>query len=228
MSHELRTPLNAILGRTELLRQEIYGQLVAKQADALRSIDASGHHLLALINEILDLAKIESGKLQLQIEPVAAAVVCQCSLQMVAESARTKRIALSLTLDPQVTTIRADERYLMQILINLLANAVKFTPEGGAVGLEVRGDQARQSVTFTVSDTGIGIAEADFPQLFHPFIQIDSGLNRQYAGTGLGLALVYRLAQAHQGGVAVESTLGQGSRFSVTLPWGPGPHTHQV
>ena len=222
MSHELRTPLNAILGRTELLLQEFYGQLIPKQVEALRSVDTSSRHLLALINEILDLAKIESGKLQIQIEPAAVDMICQMSLQMVAESAIAKRITISVTRDPQVAIVRADGRRLMQILINLLSNAVKFTPEGGVVGLEVRGDQAQQAVTFTVSDTGIGIAEADLPRLFQPFTQIDGGLNRQYGGAGLGLALVYRLTQAHQGSVAVESTLGQGSRFSVTLPWDPG------
>jgi signal transduction histidine kinase len=138
---------------------------------------------------------------------------------MVAESASVKRIALSTRLDPQVTIIRADERRLTQILINLLSNAVKFTPTGGSVGLEVNGNVEQQTVTFTVWDTGIGIAEENLPRLFKPFTQIDSGLNRQYGGTGLGLALVDRLVRAHQGSVAVASTLGQGSRFSVTLPW---------
>jgi len=219
MSHELRTPLNAILGRAELLREAIYGPLIPKQVEALQTMEASGRHLLALINEILDLAKIEAGKLQLQFDLVAVESVCQLSLQMVAESALGKRIAIRTTRDPQVTTISADERRLKQILINLLSNAVKFTPAGGTVGLEVHGDQAQQRVTFTVWDTGIGIAEADLPRLFQPFTQLDGGLNRQYGGTGLGLTLVYRLTQAHQGSVTVTSTPGQGSRFSVSLPW---------
>ncbi len=219
MSHELRTPLNAILGRAELLREEIYGALIPQQIEALRSIDASGHHLLTLINEILDLAKIEAGKLQLQIELVEVDSICQRSLQMVAESAVIKRIALNKALDSQVTMIYADARYLTRILINLLDNAVKFTPAGGIVGLEVRGDTARQTATFTVADTGIGIAKADISRMFQPFTQIDSGLSRQYGGAGLGLALVHRLVQAHQGSVTVTSTPGLGSRFSVTLPW---------
>ncbi|MEI6180676.1 MAG: response regulator [Chloroflexales bacterium] len=219
MSHELRTPLNAILGNAELLREQIYGPLVPKQIDALRNIDTSGHHLLRLINEILDIARIEAGKLQLQIEPITVASVCQMSCLMVAESALLKQIGLSTALDHQVTTIHADQQRLTQILINLLANAVKFTPAGGAIGLEVTGNPGAQSVTFTVWDTGIGIAATDLPRLFQPFTQLDSGLNRQYGGTGLGLALVQRLVRAHQGSVTVTSTVGQGSRFSVTLPW---------
>ena len=219
MSHELRTPLNAILGNAELLREQIYGPLIPKQIDALRNIDTSGHHLLRLINEILDIARIEAGKLQLQIEPVPVASVCQMSCLMVAESALLKQVVLSTALDHQVTTIHADQQRLTQILINLLANAVKFTPAGGAIGLEVTGNPGAQSVTFTVWDTGIGIAATDLPRLFQPFTQLDSGLNRQYGGTGLGLALVQRLVRAHQGSVTVTSTVGQGSRFSVTLPW---------
>ncbi|NNJ13227.1 response regulator [Chloroflexales bacterium ZM16-3] len=228
MSHELRTPLNAILGRSELLREEIYGPLAARQAEALHSIDASGRHLLALINEILDLAKVEAGKLELQYETVAVEQICQTALHMVAQSAVQKRIAISTSLDPQVTTIYADERRLLQILINLLSNAVKFTPEGGAVGLEVRGDQEQQLVTFTIWDTGIGIAESDLARLFQPFMQIDSGLNRQYGGTGLGLALVQRLTQAHQGRVEVTSSLGHGSHFSVVLPWSAAAATEAM
>jgi PAS domain S-box-containing protein len=219
MSHELRTPLNAILGRSELLSEEVYGPLAVRQIEALRSIDASGRHLLALINEILDLAKVEAGKLELQYETVAVEQICQAGLHMVAQIAVQKRIAISISLDPQVTTIYADERRLLQILINLLSNAVKFTPEGGAVGLEVHGDQEQQLVIFTIWDTGIGIAERDLARLFQPFTQIDSGLNRQYGGTGLGLALVQRLTQAHQGRVDVTSSLGHGSHFSVALPW---------
>ncbi len=221
MSHELRTPLNSILGRSEALQEEIYGALTLKQIEALHGIEASGRHLLALINDILDLSKIEADKLDLQIEPVALAPLYRSALQMVSQTARQKRIALSSTIDALVETVPADARRLKQVLVNLLSNAVKFTPEGGKVGLEVQGDAERETVTFTVWDTGIGIAEENLPRLFKPFVQIDSRLSRQYEGTGLGLALVLRLVQAHGGSVAVASVQGQGSRFSVTLPWNP-------
>ncbi|NTU80671.1 MAG: GAF domain-containing protein [Chloroflexales bacterium] len=219
MSHELRTPLNAILGRTELLHEQVYGSLTEKQGKAIRSIEESGRHLLALINDILDLSKIEADKLELQRDSVRVALLCRMCLQMVAQTALTGRITVTLTIDPQVTTIEADERRLKQILVNLLSNAVKFTPEDGNVGLEVQGDPTREMVAFTVWDTGIGIAPDDQRRLFQPFVQIDSALNRQYAGTGLGLALVQRLAELHGGSVTLESSPGAGSRFRVALPW---------
>ena len=221
MSHELRTPLNSILGRSEALQEEIYGALNPRQIDALQGIEGSGRHLLTLINDILDLSKIEADKLDLQIEPVAIAPIYRSALQMVSQTARQKRISLSSTIDALVETLPADARRLKQVLVNLLSNAVKFTPEGGKVGLEVQGDAENQTVIFTVWDTGIGIAEEHMALLFKPFMQIDSRLSRQYEGTGLGLALVLRLVQAHGGSVVVTSTPGQGSRFNVTLPWNP-------
>lgn len=223
MSHELRTPLNDILGRTELLQMGIYGDVNESQITALQSIDSSGHHLLALITDILDLSKIEAGKLNLQTNSTDIDMVCRMSLHMVAQSASQKQIGISTNYDPQVRFIQADELRLKQILINLLSNAVKFTPPGGRIGLEVIGDSTAHTATFTVWDTGIGIAPNDCAHLFQPFIQVDSGLNRQYNGTGLGLALVQRLAQAHGGSVSLSSTLSQGSRFCVTLPWDPAP-----
>ena len=223
ISHELRTPLNAILGRAELLQEELYGTLTLRQMGAVRGIETSGRHLLALINDILDLSSIEAGRLKLEIEPTSVASVCQLSLQLVAANANAKQLTLSSLLDPQVTVIPADARRLTQILVNLLTNAIKFTPREGAIGLEVRGDPATQTVMITVWDTGIGIAEADLPRLFQPFVQIDSGLNRHYEGTGLGLSLVRRLAEAHQGRVTVVSAPGHGSRFSVVLPWPDAP-----
>jgi len=221
MSHELRTPLNAVMGRAQALQEEIYGPVTEEQVKALQHIEESGQHLLTLINDILDLSKIESGQLTLERSALDVDLFCAMSLRMVSQMAIAKRLTLTSTLDGQVETLHADERRLKQVLVNLLANAVKFTPEGGKVGLEVRGDPARGSVTFTVWDTGIGIAAENLPRLFQPFVQLDNSLNRQHAGTGLGLALVMRLAKAHGGGVAVESTPGQGSRFSVTLPWDP-------
>ncbi|NTU82466.1 MAG: response regulator, partial [Chloroflexales bacterium] len=213
--------LTGILGRAEALEEAIYGPVTAEQVTALHSIAESGQHLLALINDILDLSKIESGRLALERATLEVDLLGTMSIRMVAQIAQVKRIALTSKFDGQVQWVEADERRLKQILVNLLSNAVKFTPEGGKVGLEVQGNPEQQTVTFTVWDTGIGIAAEDLPKLFQPFVQLDSSLNRQYSGTGLGLSLVARLAQAHGGSVAVESAPGQGSRFSVTLPWSP-------
>jgi signal transduction histidine kinase/CheY-like chemotaxis protein len=219
MSHELRTPLNAILGLSESLREQIYGTLNERQLTTLDYVMESGRHLLALINDILDVAKIEAGKLTLEPAPVAVVALSQACLAMLHNEATKKRLKVSATYDPAVALISADERRLKQILVNLLGNAVKFTPDGGSIGLEVRGNPEQQSVHFTVWDTGIGIAEGDLDRLFKPFVQLDSRLSRQYAGTGLGLALVYRMAEMHGGSVAVQSQPGRGSRFTITLPW---------
>jgi signal transduction histidine kinase/CheY-like chemotaxis protein len=219
MSHELRTPLNAILGLTESLQEGTYGLLSERQIKPLRTIEASGRHLLRLITDILDLSKIGAGKIKLQVGTAPVKEVCQVSLQFIQQEAHKKQLRVSFTSDPQVTTVEADERRLEQILVNLLSNAVKFTPQGGSVGLEVKGDAARLVVRLTVWDTGIGIAEKDLPRLFQPFVQLDATLARQYTGTGLGLALVRQLAELHGGSVSVESQVGRGSRFTVTLPW---------
>jgi signal transduction histidine kinase/ActR/RegA family two-component response regulator len=219
MSHELRTPLSAVLGRAELLRDEVYGPVNARQSDALRVIDESGRHLLSLINDILDLSKIEAGKLSLVQELLIVQDLCQASLRLVAQTAQGKQIAVSSKVDSALTIIQADSRRLKQILVNLLSNAVKFTPSGGSIGLEAVGDAQRQRVVFTVWDTGIGISPENLARLFQPFVQIDSSLSRQYTGTGLGLALVDRLTKAHGGSIHVESMPGQGSRFSISIPW---------
>jgi PAS domain S-box-containing protein len=219
MSHELRTPLNAILGLSEALQEEVYGPIKQQQRTSLHNIEKSGRHLLELINDILDLAKVEAGQAHLAFDVVGAADVCQSSLQFITQLAHDKRITVSSLIDPAITTLQADGRRLKQILINLLSNAVKFTPAGGRVGLEVVGDRLNHVVRMTVWDTGIGIATADLPRLFKPFVQLDSRLARQYEGTGLGLALVARMVELHGGSIAVDSTLGQGSRFTITLPW---------
>jgi len=221
MSHELRTPLNSILGRTEATLEEIYGPLTPQQIKSLRGVEESGHHLLNLINDILDVAKIDSGVLKLDYDMVHVDVLCTTCVRMVAQTAQQKQIKIITTVDTTTEFVYADQRRLQQILVNHLSNAVKFTPSGAGnkVGLEVVGDEGQQTLTFTVWDTGIGIAQQDLPKLFKPFVQIDSSLTRQYAGTGLGLALVLRLAEAHQGSVKVESEVGKGSRFSVILPW---------
>jgi signal transduction histidine kinase/DNA-binding response OmpR family regulator len=219
MSHELRTPLNTVLGLSEALQEEVYGPLTERQLRSLGTIEESGRHLLSLINDILDVSKIEAGKVQLDIAPVSITSVCQASLGLVKQIAFKKQLKTYSGIDNALATIQADERRLKQILVNLLSNAVKFTPEGGEIGLEVVADQEREAVHFTVWDTGVGISQEDMARLFQPFVQLDSSLSREHAGTGLGLALVRRLTEMHGGGVTLESEVGQGSRFTVSLPW---------
>ncbi len=229
MSHELRTPLTGVLNLSEALQEQVYGPLTDKQFKSLRTIEDSGRHLLGLINDILDFSKVEAGQFKLQLEQCYVSDICQSSLQMVRGLAQKKMHNLSFTLKPTDIEMKADPRRLKQILVNLLSNAVKFTPEGGAIGLDVLGDEKEQVVRFTVWDKGIGISEADQQRLFKPFTQLDSSLSRQQSGTGLGLILVQRMADLHGGSVEVESSVGQGSRFSIVLPWvkvGP-PHENQ-
>lgn len=226
MSHELRTPLSSILSISESLDEEVYGTLTERQRKPVKNITESGQHLLSLINDILDLSKIEAGKITLELAPVNVEDLCQASMRLARSQAFKKKLSVSLTVDSQVTRVRADERYLKQILVNLLGNAVKFTPEGGSMGLEVKGDTEEQKVCFTVWDKGIGIPPEKHSLLFRPFTQLDSSLSRQYGGTGLGLALVSRLTEMHGGSVSLESAEGEGSRFTVSLPW--NPHLHQA
>ncbi|NJO07713.1 MAG: PAS domain S-box protein [Chloroflexaceae bacterium] len=219
MSHELRTPLNAILGLSEILLEEFHSPLSQRQRGYLTTIQESGHHLLSLINDILDLSKIGSVHDELHIDSVVVHSVCLAGIRMVQQLARKKNLTIAQNFDKQVVLMHTDERRLKQILVNLLSNAVKFTPEGGQVGLEVRGDIERQVVEFTVWDTGIGIAPEHVETIFQPFFQLDQGLSRQYEGSGLGLTLVARLVRMQQGTIQVESAPGAGSRFTVTLPW---------
>jgi two-component system sensor histidine kinase/response regulator len=220
MSHELRTPLTGILGLVEVIDKGIYGEVTESQRRALEMVHTSGEHLLQLINDILDLSKVEAGKMELQLDPVVVDDACRASLEFIVETAHKKNISTTYRLDSRVKWIRADTRRLKQMLVNLLSNAVKFTPEGGRVGLEVEGDPAAREVRFTVWDTGIGVPPDQQQYLFQPFVQLDGSLARQYEGTGLGLALVSSLAKMHGGGVAVHSAgRGQGSRFTFTLPW---------
>lgn len=217
MSHELRTPLNSVLGLSDALLEGVFGELDEPQQQTLETMQASGRHLLDLINDILDLSKIEAGRLSLEMRPINVSEVCQVSLRVVRPLALEKRISLSMRVDSHCPVIVADERRLKQMLVNLLSNAVKFTPAAGQVGLEawLRNEQ----VFFSVSDTGIGISPTELSKLFEPFTQIDSSLARRHEGTGLGLALVQKLAQLHDGQVTVDSTPGKGSRFTITLPF---------
>ena len=220
MSHELRTPLTAVLGLAEALQLNYHGPLTDQQAHYVQLIHQSGEHLLALINDVLDLAKVSAGRLVLEIAPVSVVEICQAAVRLVTPQAGKKQISVLLTVDPAVTVLQADARRLKQILVNLLGNAVKFTPADGQAGLTVRGNAKQGVAEFTVWDTGIGIAAEDLPRLFQDFVQLDTRLARDYEGTGLGLATVWRLAELHGGQVKAESDgPGKGSRFTVSLPW---------
>ncbi|MCB9006115.1 MAG: response regulator [Ardenticatenaceae bacterium] len=228
MSHELRTPLSAILGKSEILQEGIHGPLTPKQISSLQVITDSGNHLLDLINDILDVVKIELGKVTLEIQTVSLATICESSLQFVRQMAHKKQIKLHANIDHSLKTCQADERRLKQILINLLSNAVKFTPAGGEVGINILNMPEREAVQFQIWDSGIGIPKKDMDRLFKPFVQLDSGLARSHEGTGLGLSLVYHLAEMHGGGVSLESQVGLGSCFSVTLPQNPQINTATI
>lgn len=221
MSHELRTPLNSILGLSEVLLEEVFGNLTDRQRQFLQTIEQSGRHLLNLINDILDLSKIEAGKIELELGSVDLHSICLSSLRFLREQAQHKQIQLTYHVDERIAEIEADERRLLQVLVNLLGNAVKFTPNGGQVRLEIRANLEQQAVEFRVTDTGIGISPENLSQIFQPFIQLDSALSRHYAGTGLGLSIVQRIVDLHGGSIQVESEVGRGSCFTVTLPWHP-------
>jgi signal transduction histidine kinase/CheY-like chemotaxis protein len=221
MSHELRTPLTSILGLSETLEDGLLGKLSDRQAKAAHTIHDNGAHLLALINDILDLAKVESGKMEMSWDQVPAEQLWDASLRMFRQSAERKGLSITTQIDPSVHVLRGDSRRLKQMLVNLLGNAVKFTPAGGDIGLDVTGSREQRRVRISVWDTGIGIPAEQRDRLFKPFVQLDSGLSRQHDGSGLGLALVHAMVELHGGEITVESELGRGSRFDVTLPWNP-------
>ncbi len=219
MSHELRTPLSVILGGSEILESEIHGTINAQQRKTLASVRQSGHHLLAILTDILDLAYIESGYATLDCQPIDVDDLCHTVLQCVRATAQQKGIRVQRSIEMGVEGLHADERRLTQILVNLLDNAVKFTPAEGVVGLEISTDVAHERIKFVVWDTGIGIAKADYTRLFQLFTQVDGQISRQYGGVGLGLTLVRQLVELHGGSISLESVPGQGSRFTVSLPW---------
>jgi signal transduction histidine kinase/DNA-binding response OmpR family regulator len=219
MSHELRTPLNAVIGFSELLLERVVGDLTAKQAEFVRDIRDSGTHLLALINDILDISKIEAGRMELHLAKVDVAGVVASALTTLRPLIERKRLNLSSTLDPRATVVWADEVRVKQILYNLLSNAVKFTPEGGQIRVE--GRQVDDEIELAVVDSGPGISPEDQGKLFHEFIQLAAGQDAQHTGTGLGLVMVKRLVELHGGRVRLESEVGKGTRFSVWLPIGP-------
>ncbi len=215
MSHELRTPLNAIIGFSEVLAERLFGDVNDKQAEYLADIVASGRHLLALINDILDLSKIEAGRMELDLSDFALAAAVGNTLALVRERAQRRGIALASDVDPAIGTIRADERKVKQVLLNLLSNALKFTPEGGSIA--VRAAAAGGMVAVAVSDTGVGIAPEDQAAVFEEFRQVGAAA-RKVEGTGLGLAITRRFVELHGGTIRVESEPGKGSTFTFTLP----------
>lgn len=219
MSHELRTPLTAILGLSELLLSDTYGGLAEKQIKPIKTIEESGQHLLSLINDLLDVAKIGAGKVDLDRRLIDVQSMCLASIRFIAEMAQKKHLTIRTQFDPRATTLDCDERRIKQILVNLLTNAVKFTHDNGELSLTTTANPQTRTITFAVQDNGIGIKPEDLKRLFTPFTQLDSKFARQYEGTGLGLTLVMALAELHGGSVAVESEPDKGSCFRVTLPW---------
>jgi len=215
MSHELRTPLTSILGFSEVLLEKIVGPLNEKQQQYIACIYSSGEDLLALINDLLDLSKIEVGKEEIFLEILPLQELCQACISQIQERADSHALEIVLAISPELATCIADKRRLKQILLNLLSNAVKFT-EAGSVTLKV--NKTESTIMFSVIDTGIGVAKADQANLFQPFHQVDSSLARKYQGTGLGLALARNLARLHGGDIIFESELGRGSCFTLCLP----------
>ena len=215
MSHELRTPLNAILGFSQLLRGEVYGDLNAKQEEYLDDILASANHLLALINDILDLSKVEAGQIELDVAPFSLREALERGVVMVRERATKDGVSVVLNAYAETDVVTGDERRVRQVIFNLLSNAVKFTPEGGTV--DVSASRANGEVRVSVADTGPGIAPEDHGRIFEEFQQTEAGA-AQREGTGLGLALSKRLVELHGGRIWVDSELGRGSTFVFTLP----------
>jgi len=219
MSHELRTPLTGILGAAELLRTGAHGPLTERQLRSLGYVEEAGRHLLALLSDILDLARIGAERLSLASDACGLREVCESALSMVRAEARKKGIEVVLRGPEQAVRFVADTRRVRQVLVNLLSNAVKFTPAGGSVELSGSADGEAELVRIEVRDSGPGIAPEDLPKLFQPFTQLDTRLAREHSGTGLGLALVRSLAELHGGRAEVESEPGRGSLFRVVLPW---------
>jgi PAS domain S-box-containing protein len=240
MSHELRTPLNAIIGFSEVLGDGLLGDMTEQQRGFIGDIFSSGKHLLSLINDILDLSKVEAGKMMLDLEPVQVSSLFANSLSIIREKAATRRVKLTMDVAKELGTVHADARKVKQIVYNLLSNAVKFTSEGGEVTLRATSvpraevgqlsaeclgrsfpladNEFEEFLKISVTDTGIGISPEGLERLFKPFSQIDSGLARKFEGTGLGLAMIKLLAELHGGTVAVESSVNEGACFTVWLP----------
>jgi len=215
MSHELRTPLNAIIGFSEVLTERMFGELNDKQDEYLKDIYASGQHLLSLINDILDLSKIEAGRMELELSEFDLPNAIDNALILVRERASRRGIKLGSTIDERLGVLSGDERKVKQVLLNVLSNALKFTPEGGRIDVRARLDDGRAEIS--VADTGIGIAPADQEAVFEEFRQVGTA-DKKAEGTGLGLALSRKFIELHGGRIWVKSQVGAGSTFTFTLP----------
>jgi signal transduction histidine kinase len=215
MSHELRTPLNAILGYTELILDSIYGEMPRKARDVLDRVQRNGQHLLGLVNDVLDLSKIEAGQLTLSLSDYSMKNVVHGVFSAVEPLAAEKKIAFKVEVPKDLPVGHADERRITQVLLNLVGNAIKFTDQGEVV---ISASVAEGAFNLSVRDTGPGISEADQARLFREFQQVDSSITRKKGGTGLGLAISKRIVEMHGGKIWVESRVGQGSTFSFTLP----------
>jgi signal transduction histidine kinase len=219
MSHELRTPLNAIIGFSEVLTERMFGELNEKQEEYLKDIYASGTHLLSLINDILDLSKIEAGRMELELTDFDLPTALDNALMLVRERAGRRSLTLHKDVDAGIGQVQADERKIRQVVLNLLSNAIKFTPEGGRI--EVGAVPRDGSVEISVSDTGVGIAPEDQGAIFEEFRQVGTA-EKKAEGTGLGLTLCRKFVELHGGKIWVKSQLGAGSTFTFTLPVGTG------
>jgi len=216
MSHELRTPLNAIIGFSEVLLERMFGELNEKQDDYLKDIHSSGRHLLTLINDILDLSKIEAGRMELEPSTFDLASALSNAMTLVRERAQRHGITLEQQVDPQLGEVTADERKFKQILVNLLSNAVKFTPDGGRIDVNARREE--DNVVIAVHDTGIGIAAQDQAAVFEEFRQVGRDYTNKQEGTGLGLTLTKKFVELHGGRIWLDSEPGKGSTFTFTIP----------
>jgi signal transduction histidine kinase len=216
MSHELRTPLNAIIGFSEVLSEKMFGELNEKQSEYVGDIFSSGRHLLSLINDILDLSKVEAGRMELDVTTFDLPLAIDNALTLVRERATRHGIKLHHAIDERLGDFAGDERKVKQILLNLLSNAVKFTPEGGRIDVDAALTDG--AVEISVSDTGIGIAAEDQETIFEEFRQVGADYSHKREGTGLGLTLTKKFVEMHGGKIWVASEVGKGSTFTFTLP----------
>lgn len=216
MSHELRTPLTGILGFSSIMQQQLYGKLNPKQLDYTQKIHQSGQHLLSLINDLLDLSKIEAGQMMLEHHAIVVEDLCWAAWGMVSPQAETRGLTMHRALPSNLPLLFADPLRVRQMIVNLLSNAIKFTPIGGNIGIEAK--TVNNTIYLTVWDQGMGIPADKQHLLFQPFQQLDGSLTRRHEGTGLGLALTRKLAELHSGTVTLESQEGRGSRFTICLP----------
>ena len=222
MSHEFRTPLNAVIGFSELMATGLGGPLTDQQKEYVTDIFTSGRHLLSLVNDILDLSKVEAGKMELQLNGFNIERLIEMSIALFKEKAYKQGLQMTFEVAQGLDTMIGDERKIKQVLFNLLGNAVKFIPDGGTIHVKAALADDKDFVKYSVSDTGIGISTEDQNKLFKPFEQIDSRLTRKYKGTGLGLSLCKQLVELHGGRIWVESEAGKGSNFIFVIPMRSG------